>query len=668
MRKLQSLQKWTLSPGVFLMGTAVYQEWLLHFWITEEFQWGRFAALTAFALALGCTLAFLVSWIPGPKAAKRTAVTLAALLGMVWLLEYFISDAYQVFMPPVTIFNGAGGVAQDYLGLVLSLLARNIWRIVLVMLPVIGYGLFFRGRKTGWKGRGLFAAGIALCWALGLGAAFGLTRDAGCFQGAYVFDSTVRAYGLHTGLVLELRSGAGSSQEPEFIQSVPQVTQPEETQPQASEQPEKTEYPQQVISGLDFGALAEAESNRHISAIHSYVDSLTPARQNDYTGLFAGKNLILITAEALCKEAIDPELTPTLYRLATQGIQFTDYYQPAWGASTISGEFSNVVGLVPVNGGACMKEVTQQNFFLTMGHQLQKQGYWSAAYHNNSLDFYERNKTHTYLGYDRFLALYGGLEQVQPVWPESDWEMMVETVPQYLNQEHFSVYYMTVSAHSIYTLNGNAMAKKNYDKVADLPYSEPVKCYLAANLELEAALTYLVEQLEEAGIADDTVIAISPDHYPYGLEKSSTWQNDGNHLAELYGVEDYNHIVRDHSALIIWSGCLEGQNITVDTPVFSLDLLPTLLNLFGMEYDSRLLVGRDVFSEEMPLVFWPDYSWKTERGMYDAQSGVYTPLDGQPEDPDYLEYIRSLVINKTNYCRYVADRNYFNYVLEALPS
>lgn len=665
MRKLQSLQKWTLSPGVFLMGTAVYQEWVLHFWITEEFQWGRFAALTAFALALGCTLAFLVSWIPGPKAAKRTAVTLAALLGMVWLLEYFISDAYQVFMPPVTIFNGAGGVAQDYLGLVLSLLARNIWRIVLVMLPAIGYGLFFRGRKTGWKGRGLFAAGIALCWALGLGAAFGLTRDAGCFQGAYVFDSTVRAYGLHTGLVLELRSGAGSSQEPEFI---PQVTQPEETQPQASEQPEKTEYPQQVISGLDFGELAEAESNRHISAIHSYVDSLTPARQNDYTGLFAGKNLILITAEALCKEAIDPELTPTLYRLATQGIQFTDYYQPAWGASTISGEFSNVVGLVPVNGGACMKEVTQQNFFLTMGHQLQKQGYWSAAYHNNSLDFYERNKTHTYLGYDRFLALYGGLEQVQPVWPESDWEMMVETVPQYLNQEHFSVYYMTVSGHSIYTLNGNAMAKKNYDKVADLPYSEPVKCYLAANLELEAALTYLVEQLEEAGIADDTVIAISPDHYPYGLEKSSTWQNDGNRLAELYGVEDYNHIVRDHSALIIWSGCLEGQNITVDTPVFSLDLLPTLLNLFGMEYDSRLLVGRDVFSEEMPLVFWPDYSWKTERGMYDAQSGKYTPLDGQPEDPDYLEYIRSLVINKTNYCRYVADRNYFNYVLEALPS
>ena len=54
--------------------------------------------------------------------------------------------------------------------------------------------------------------------------------------------------------------------------------------------------------------------------------------------------------------------------------------------------------------------------------------------------------------------------------------------------------------------------------------------------------------------------------------------------------------------------------------------------------------------------------------MYGAQSGNYTPLDGQPEDPDYLEYIRSLVINKINYSRYVADRNYFNYVLEALPS
>ena len=668
MSALTIKKKYTLSPGVFLMGTTVYLEWLLHFWVTETFQWGRFAALTAFALGFGGLLAFLVSWIPGAAAGKRTAVAVSAALGAVWLLEYFLSDAYQVFMPPVTVFNGAGGVARDYLGLVLSLLARNIWRLALVMLPALAYGLLGRGKKTGLPGRGLFAAVAVAGYLLGLGAAFGLTRDYGCFQGAYTFDSTVRCYGLQMGFVLEARYGSGSVQEPEFAEPLPvPTTQPARLETGETE-PEQTEpvYPEQVIAGLDFGELAETEKNSAIASIHTYVDSLTPARQNAYTGLFAGKNLILITAEALTREVIDPELTPTLYRLATQGVQFTDYYQPGWGASTISGEFSNLIGLVPTNGGGCMKEVKQQNFFLTMGHQLQKLGYWSAAYHNNDKGFYDRDETHTLLGYDRFIALYGGLENVQAVWPESDLEMMVETVPQYLNQEHFSVYYMTVSGHSVYSRSANAMATKNYDQVADLPYSEPVKCYLAANLELEAALTYLVEQLEAAGIADDTVIVISPDHFPYGLEESSTWGNGVNHLAELYGVEDYNHIVRDHSTLILWSGCLEGQNITVDEPTYSLDILPTLLNLFGLEYDSRLLVGRDVFSEEMPLVLWPDFSWKTQRGSYDAQAGTFESSDGQPEDPEYLDYIRTLVMNKISYCRYVLDRDYFNYVAAAL--
>ena len=104
----------------------------------------------------------------------------------------------------------------------------------------------------------------------------------------------------------------------------------------------------------------------------------------------------------------------------------------------------------------------------------------------------------------------------------------------------------------------------------------------------------------------------------------------------------------------------------MDEPTYSLDILPTLLNLFGLEYDSRLLVGRDVFSGEMPLVLWPDFSWKTPRGSYDAQAGTFESSDGQPEDPEYLDYIRTLVMNKISYCRYVLDQDYCNYVAAAL--
>ena len=405
-----------------------------------------------------------------------------------------------------------------------------------------------------------------------------------------------------------------------------------------------------------------------MAAVHNYVASLTPTKQNEYTGLFEGKNLIFITAEAFSAEVVDPELTPTLYRLLNNGMHFTDYYQPSWGSSTTSGEFSNVTGIVPTTGGECMQEALQQDLFLTIGNRLQELGYHSVAYHNHTRTYYDRYLTHPALGYDSFVALGSGMEEgVKKLWPESDEEMMRFTVSRYIDRQPFSVYYMTVSGHALYSRSGNNMARRNFDAVDHLPYSDTVKCYLACNMELEYGMAYLVSQLEEAGIADDTVIVIATDHYPYGLENSDTWGNDKDYLSELYGREVTDCFIREHSALIIWSGCLEEQApIVVDTPVYSLDILPTLCNLFGVEFDSRLLVGRDVFSEAQPLVFWPDYSWKTEKGSYDAVTGVFTPAEGVTVEAGYIEQIASLVSNKITYSSAVNRNDYFNYVADTL--
>ena len=191
---------------------------------------------------------------------------------------------------------------------------------------------------------------------------------------------------------------------------IPEDNTPEETTP--------VEYGYSVLP-MDFGEAAKASGQGAVASIHNYVNSLAPSRQNEFTGMFKGKNLILITAEAFSAELIDPELTPTLYRMATEGIQFKEYYQPAWGASTTTGEFSNLIGLVPIQGGSSMNETYQQKLFLTMGNQLQKLGYHSTAYHNHLKDFYHRNNTHPHLGYDEFIARYGGLE-IKGTWPESD--------------------------------------------------------------------------------------------------------------------------------------------------------------------------------------------------------------------------------------------------------
>lgn len=664
-RKLKSILGSVPIPcWLFAGANAVYFEILLHLWVNQSLSLPRFLAVGVFALGFGSIVALLAGFF-GSRWCKWGTVLLTFLLGVFYLAEYFCQDAYKAFMSLGMILGGAKGVATDFTGVALGVILGGIGKILILMAPTFLFALFARPAKRLHGRQRLYVAGCAvLFYVLGLGIVFLGNVDTAKLSKSYNFDTSVRVFGLNMGIALDAIHG-GSGPEADLDFEVPQAPEPpEETEPMQPSQPpaeaEEVEYGYHTMEKLDFAALAESTPNSGVGVLHHYINSLTPARENQYTGLFKGKNLILITAEAFTKQVIDPKLTPTLYRMATRGIQFTDYYQPAWGGSTTTGEFSNVVGMIPSTGGMCMNQAVRQDLFLTMGHQLQKLGYFSAAYHNHNANFYDRNKTHTHLGYDHFYARYGGLEGITPIWPESDLEMIDVTVPQYIDHQPFSIYYMTVSGHCGYSLKENAQARKNYDLVKDLDYVEAVKCYLASQLELEKAMTSLIKQLEDAGIADDTVIVIGTDHYPYGLERSTTWKNTADYICELYGVEKMDRFTRDSNALIIWSGCLEDMDLKVEEPVYSLDILPTLSNLFGVEYDSRLLVGRDVFSGEIPLVLWPDYSWKTDKGTYDATNGLFTPAQGASVGEDYIDYVSALVHNKFRFCSSVQSSYYFN--------
>ena len=649
-------------PGcIFAAGMVLYCEVILHLWITESLDYGRLAAVAGFSLGFGLLAGLLISFLT-PKWRKWAAAGISLVVAVFTITEFFLSETYQTFMTLETILAGAGGIAQDYLALTLRMIAQNLGSILLMLFPIPVYLVFAREPVIRLKGRVLAASGCAACYMLGFCALQDMTGDAGLMKDTYNFDSAVRSMGLSMGLTLDAFQSAAPKEAPEFSIDIPEVTVPEETQPQP-EEPE-VEYGYNVLP-MDFGEAAGAKGQSAVSNIHNYVNSLEPSRQNAFTGMFKGKNLILITAEAFSAEIIDPELTPTLYRMATKGIQFKEYYQPAWGASTTTGEFSNLIGLVPMHGGTSMNETYQQDLFLTMGNQLQKLGYHSTAYHNHLKDFYHRNNTHPHLGYDKFIARYGGLE-IKGSWPESDLEMIDVTVPDFIDKQPFSIYYMTVSGHCEYSFKGNDMTEKNWDLVQHLEHSDIVKGYYAANLEFEFAMESLLRQLEEAGIADDTLVVIATDHYPYGLERSKTWKNTRDHLAELYGVKDYDQFLRDHNALIMWSGAFEDMNIVVDTPVYSLDILPTVSNLFGVEYDSRLLVGRDVFSDQEPLVLWPDYNWVTEKGTY--CDGEFTPREGAEVEEGYVSRINALVKNKITFSRSVVDMNYYDYVLKYMKS
>lgn len=654
---------------LFAMVTVLYCETVLHLWITEEFSAGRFAAVLAFALGFGGVLAQPVSFVGHKQWGKWVSVALVGLVSLLYIVEYFVSDAYVTFMPMGTLLGGAKGVATDFADVVITLVLRDFWRILVLFLPVILFALFARPVQTSWRLR-WFGLVIALAaYTGGYSIVQAVEVDASRFTTTYNFDSAIRCFGLNMGFTLDvLNSGADENAEFAVVETpapVPQEQVPEEAAPGEAE---PAAYAPNVMD-FDFDALAESETNSRIARIHRYVSTVEPTMKNEYTGMFQGKNLIIVTAEAFAKEVIDPELTPTLYRLANEGIRFEDYYQPMWGGSTSSGEFSILTGLVSASGTNSIKESRQQELFLSIGRQLQKEGYFSAAYHNHLYNFYDRDMTHTFYGYDTFTGIHNGMEEgVKEQWPESDLEMMEFTVQQYIDKQPFSIYYMTVSGHCRYNFLGNKMSKKNQELVEHLDCSNTMKAYIACQLELEFAMESLVRQLEEAGIADDTVIVLSTDHYPYGLEPGSTWGNDKDYIKELYGYDPKNNIQRDHNALILWSGCLEDMDIVVEDPVYSLDILPTLSNLFGVDYDSRLIVGRDVFSDAEPIVLWYDYTWVTDKGSYNAESGKFTPAEGVEVDDAYVQRIKDMVYNKIYYSREVQNTDYFNYLWEEVQS
>ena len=326
----------------------------------------------------------------------------------------------------------------------------------------------------------------------------------------------------------------------------------------------------------------------------------TATEQNDYTGVFKDKNLIYITAEGLDTIAISEELTPTLYKMSTNGFVFNNYYQPLFTVSTSDGEYMFMNSLIPKEGVWSMYRSSFIDMPFALGNMFKNQGYVSNAWHDHSYAYYDRNLSHPNLGFN-YVGCGNGLEKLMncKIWPESDIEMIDVTYSSFINEEKFLTYYMTVSGHLNYTFTGNSMSYKNRDLVADLPYSSNVKAYIAANIEFDRAMEKLLGYLEEAGKLDDTVIVISPDHYPYGLKESeinevSTFNRDDKF--DLY-----------KTTLIIYNSAMD-EPVYVDKYVSSIDVLPTVYNLFGIQYDSRLLMGRDVFAEGDGLVIYSDRS------------------------------------------------------------
>lgn len=670
---------------LFFSAAFLYGELLVYFFnLNNSFLSMSLVRIFLLSVSLGLFISIILDLIPNKKVSRGIGIAVIVLNTVYLCVEHCCYAFFKTYFSIGYMGNMLGEVVGSFSGAIATTVLSNILFILLSAVPLITFVVFRKEilpKKASSRSFRIAAVIILAVLQLSGSLVCVLGKSANLYTYDFSSNVSIPKFGALTSLRLELQySIFGKPKKPieDMVETIVSIAD-DSTEPKD----EETVYGYNVTD-IDFESLISSERDSKILSMHKYFSNITPSQQNEYTGYFKGKNLILITAEAFSPYVISEDLTPTLYKLSHEGFVFNNYYQPNWTQSTTGGEFAVMTGIVPtwVKGGTAFVSSGSNNMTTSLGWLFKEQGYNTLAYHNNTYTYYDRDKTHPNLGYS-YYAVGNGLELPSTDWPASDLEMLKATTDGYIkdyleNGTNFHTYYMTVSGHANYSWSANHMSKKNREAIeAAYPdCSEQVQAYLACNLELEYAMSYLVEQLENAGIADETVIVLTADHYPYALAESNT-----DYYVELSGIDDKEgDTSRYKNTLIMWSKDME-EAITVDTPCSSIDIVPTLCNLFGLEYDSRLYSGRDVFAQNykaneastgMPLVVFANYgsgySWITAAGTYEASTDTFTSNEGITVSEDYVSLVSQLVKAKFTYAEYLVEEDYYNIVLNKKDS
>lgn len=593
-------------------------------------------------------LSSLISSLFSKKVNRIISIFLSGFITLLFISQYVYYKFYHSIYSVFSVFKGTEQVFGGFFSSIIIMIKNNIVAIVVMILPLLLFIIFgnkifnfSRSKKNNLLYLVLFIIII--------GVKFLYVT----FDNIGLYSLNRLYYETHAPMIMINKTGLLSMEVMDLERFVFGFEEKFNTSNVSSDN--KYSNDEYNIVDINFDELIKSESNKDVINMHNYFKNVIPTNKNEYTGIFKGKNLIYITAEGFDSSVIDKELTPTLYKLVNNGFVFNNYYQPLYTVSTSDGEYMFMNSLIPKEGVWSFYRSSFIYMPYGLGNVFNKLGYEKVnAYHDHTYKFYDRNLSHTNLGFN-YTGCGNGLEKVINCnsWPESDLEMFKATVSDYISSNSFMTYYMTVSGHLNYSFKDNDMSIKNKDKVNNLPYSNEVKAYLAANLELENALTYLISELESSGKLKDTVIVLSPDHYPYGLT-----------LDELNEISDTNRkdkFENYHTSLIIYNSEISDP-IKVDKYVSSIDVLPTVYNLFGIDYDSRLLMGKDALSDSEGLVVLSDRSWINENASYDTMTGNYVKFKNV--DDNYLNEINNEVYNRftiSSMLLYEKDGVYLDY-------
>ena len=302
---------------------------------------------------------------------------------------------------------------------------------------------------------------------------------------------------------------------------------------------------------------------------------------------------------------------------------------------------------------ACTANVYPNNeYFTSIFNRFKNSGYTVTSYHNLDSTYYSRDIFHYSMG---SMAYYDGNALGMSFdsndyleWP-SDVELMEKSSAIFAQNTPFMAWITTVTPHQPYD-GDSTYGNKYLSLFDDTAYPITLKRYMSKLKVTDDALGVLLDTLEEKDLLSDTVIVLYGDHYPYGLVDSDV------DMAVDYDVYDFYEIER--TPFVIYNSELEPETFSGKTSY--MNILPTLANLFDLDYDPRFYFGEDLFSENFSgRVVFADSSWEDNIARYDARSGLVTYLGEERYSMKELQAINQDINQKKQMSKLVITSDYF---------
>ncbi len=391
----------------------------------------------------------------------------------------------------------------------------------------------------------------------------------------------------------------------------------------------------------------------------------TGLSNNEYTNIFEGKNVILVHTESMQRISMETsfngqEVTPNLNRLAKEGMYFNNFYSQVSVGTSSDTEFTLNTSIMPVNNGTVFISYFDRTY-VALPQLMKEKGYYTFSMHGNNGSFWNRQVMHKNLGYDDFYSKssYDIDEEVGlGLSDKSFFRQSVEKIKEISEKEDkpFFGTLIMLSNHTPFDdveKYGEFDVSMKYTTTNELgetveataPYLEGTSLgnYFKSCHYADAAIGEFMQELENAGLLDNTVLVFYGDHdgrlpkkeynlmYNYNPETDSLLDEDDPNYDEF---DYYDYELNRSVPLIIWTKDKKYTQ-TVNTVMGMYDVLPTLGNMLGVYSPYQL--GHDVFSYPDNIVPFPNGNWITNKVYYNNSKGEYLPLTQDPIDDEYIK-------------------------------